>query len=927
MAAGIVGRETELDAVERFLDTLTAGPAGLVIDGEAGIGKSTVWLEGVRSAESRFYRVLQARPAESEAKLSYAALTDLIGEAFDEVHTALPAPQERALATALLRTELGEPADARTTATGLVGVLTVLAADTPLLVAVDDVQWLDPASVQALAFAVRRLPPRLGLLLTRRTEIRGEAPLGLGQVLPDDRLQRCVCGPLSFAALHALITTRLGTSPARPTLVRITEACGGNPFFALEIARALARDGRQRSLGDPLPVPPSLQELMARRVGALPALAGEAVLVAASLSRPTLALISEALAPKRDALPALIAAEEAGILASEGERVRFTHPLLASAVYATASPSRRRQLHGRLAEVVADPEERGRHLAFSVTEADEATAARIEEAARRSAVRGAQAAAAELFEQARRLTPADHREAVVRRMLGQAVALHATGEVDGARSLGQQAVDDSPTPSLRARGLLLLADVEWDAGAVEAVIQRLEEALAAATDDRELHARISMLLVQATVLVDPKRALEHAKAAQRLLDEERAPGLLAWVLIDRFLAEALLGRGPSRALLERGLELEARAGPAVQKHPVPVIWFDCTDEFDAARARHALEDAWYRDRGDERTRAERLGYLVLAELRAGRWDLAEQYANQSCGAIEQLDASGPHALAYGWRSLVDAHRGRIQRARSTLQPLIQAAEQTRAAWWVAHLLSALGFVEFAAGDHQASDRALQRMREHFDSIGVVDGLLDRSEPFHVESLLALGQLDRAREALWRLQERGRTLPRRWITVTLPRARALLLTAGGDPQAALAAVDELDRAAAAELPFELGWALLVRGRLLRRLKRRRSAAETLKEALAIFDRLGAPAWAQQARSELARVGPRRRSPEDLTATELRVAELTAAGLTNREVAEAAFMSPKTVEAHLARVYRKLGIRSRAELGARMHDPAGRTQPRT
>ena len=149
MADGIVGREAELDAVERFLDALRAGPPALVIDGEAGIGKTTVWLEGVRSAESRFYRVLQARPAESEAKLSYAALTDLIGDAFDEVHTALPAPQERALATALLRSEADEPADARTTATALVGVLTALAADTPLLVAVDDVQWLDPASAQA----------------------------------------------------------------------------------------------------------------------------------------------------------------------------------------------------------------------------------------------------------------------------------------------------------------------------------------------------------------------------------------------------------------------------------------------------------------------------------------------------------------------------------------------------------------------------------------------------------------------------------------------------------------------------------------------------------------------------------------------------------------------------------------------------------
>ena len=203
-------------------------------------------------------------------------------------------------------------------------------------------------------------------------------------------------------------------------------------------------------------------------------------------------------------------------------------------------------------------------------------------------------------------------------------------------------------------------------------------------------------------------------------------------------------------------------------------------------------------------------------------------------------------------------------------------------------------------------------------MGVIEPMFDRSEPFHIESLLALGELDRTKETLMRLEERGRRFPRLWIDVTLPRARALVLAAEDDVPAALAAVEELDLEAASQLPFELGWALLVKGRLLRRSKRRRAAATSLGEALEIFERLGAPAWAEQARSELARVAPRRRAPDELTTSELRVAELAASGLTNREVAKAAFISPKTVEANLARVYRKLGIRSRAELGARMHD---------
>jgi predicted ATPase len=401
----VVGRDTELSAIERFLDALPAGPSGLVVEGEAGIGKTTLWVEAVRAAEARAQRVLRARPAESEAKLSYAALADLVGSAFDETRGALPAPQESALATALLRAETDEPADARTTATALVGVLTALAAERPSLIAVDDVQWLDPASARALEFAARRLPPQVGLLVTRRTEGGEEAPLGLGRALPEERLQRLVPRPLSLGALHHLIGNRLETVPSRPTLVRIAAASGGNPFFALEIARALTREGGDRGLGDPLPVPRDLQELVLARVRALPAAAQKATLVAAALSRPTVATVAGALEPDCDALSALAAAEEGGVLASERGRIRFTHPLLASAVYGAAPESRRRQLHRRLAEVVTDVEERARHLAASVTEPDEATAAELEDAARGAAQRGAHDAAAELFEAARRLTP------------------------------------------------------------------------------------------------------------------------------------------------------------------------------------------------------------------------------------------------------------------------------------------------------------------------------------------------------------------------------------------------------------------------------------------------------------------------------------------------------------------------------------------
>jgi tetratricopeptide (TPR) repeat protein len=774
-----------------------------VIEGEPGIGKTTLWRAALRAIETRGYQTLAARPAESEARLSYVSLADLIAGVFDEARPRLPSPQAQALAAVLLWKEPNERADPRTTAAGLVSIVTALAAKAPLVIAVDDVQWLDSASARALEFAARRLPARAGLLLTRRSDRPEETPLHLDRALPEERLLRIVPTPLSLGALYHLIESRLGTVPPRPKLIRILEASRGNPFFALEIARALPVGEDHYGL-DPLPVPLSLQELVASRLPELPPSARELVLVASALSRPTLAKVEAAVGSSVDVPAALLAAEEAGVLHTERETIRFTHPLLASAVYGAALGSRRRVLHRRLAAVAGDAEERARHLAAAATDSDEATASAIEEGAKAAAMRGAHDAAAELLHESRRLTPPHHAEEFVRRTLRQAAALHETGDLPTARALAERAVADSPTSASRVQALLLLGFIEWDAGAVESVFEHMDQSLAAAGDDRDLQRDVCIEWVGLTRTLDPRRALEFAERAEASdAHVERAEFLL-----DRFWAEALLGRKPRLELLERGLDLEAATGP---KWPIPILWYTATDAFDAARARHELEDAWWRERGDERMRGDRLAYRAVVELRAGNWDLAEEYVERSCSLIEGLDFGRAHAVAFGWRSLVDAHRGRLDRARSTLLPLLDEAERTNArTWWVERLLAILGFVEFSAGDHWAADRALVQMRAVYDSMGVAEPLLDWSEPFQVESLLALGDLGRAKEALARLEERGRRLPRLWIDVALPRARGLVLAAEGDLLAALAALERLDRATASQLPFEFGWALLARG---------------------------------------------------------------------------------------------------------------------
>jgi DNA-binding CsgD family transcriptional regulator len=920
MSAPLFGREPELAAGRRFLESLQRESRALIIEGDAGAGKTALWRAIVEDAERRGCRVLEARPTESESTMSYAALSDLLGGEFDRVRGRLAEPQERALAAALVREPVREAVDLRATGMGLVTVLDLVAADMPVVVAVDDVQWLDAATERALHFAARRLPPRVGLLLARRGDGRAPLPLGLRGAPVEARAEQVMVGPLSLAALHHLITERLGSSLTRPLLVRVAALSAGNPFVALEMARALISEPADRPLAGPLPMPGSVRDLLNARIDDLSIEARTAVLIASALFRPTGESVGRASEDASRVEAALIEAEEAGVIASERGRLRFTHPLLASAVYSSASETRRRQLHRRLATVIDDPEQRATHLALSTTEPDEPTASEIEQGATQASWRGAQDRAAELFDAALRLTPDDSVDARARRALGQATALNAVGDFAPARALAERALALSVTPPHRVAALSLLASLSWFSGAASEARERLEEALTGGLDDAVLLGAVHAKLVRFSLTLDLPGAARHADAAAPLLDEARDPVPLAHVLLDRFFAAIHLGDGPSPELLDRGLDLEARAlaGTIDPPHPYPLIWFHSTDAFDRARSRYAMEDEWYRQRGEEVWRADRRSHLAVGELRAGRWELAETLAEQACDALAGVEVRGPFALVFEKRALVDAHHGRTDRARAALVPLIERFESVDQPWWAALALSTLAFVEFVDGDHAAVDRALVRMRRHAAVIGGREIPTDRSEAFHVESLLALGQPERARKVLGILERRAEHWPRPWIAVALPRARALMRAHDGDVAGALTLIDDADCATGSPAPFEAAWTLLVKGRLLRRDRQKRAAADVLQQALVRFEQLGARPWVETARHELQRVGLRPAAPLDLTESERRVAQLVAGGMTNREVAAALFMSPKTVEATLGRAYRKLGIHSRAELGARFAD---------
>src|SRR5215218_4850435 len=351
MRPELVGREPELRSVERFLDAVPAGARALVIDGEAGAGKTSVWLAAIGSAQERGFRVLTARPVEAETGFGFASLGDLLRDSIGEARR-LPGRQSRALEIALLLTEGDEePVDRHAVSLALLGVLRLVCERGAVVLALDDAQWLDGPSAAVMRFAFRRLGDLpAGVVVTVRGPPGAPAPLGLEPAFArEQRLVRLPLTPLGADAIRRLLAARLGLRPPRPTLERLHALSGGNPFFALELGRAFMAGTVRFESGEPLPV--TLDRLVRDRLDALAPTARAAVLAAAATARPTVAIVGAAIGGDSGALAE---AERASIVELDGDRIRFVHPLLASGTYAAADGAVRRELHARLSRLVAD---------------------------------------------------------------------------------------------------------------------------------------------------------------------------------------------------------------------------------------------------------------------------------------------------------------------------------------------------------------------------------------------------------------------------------------------------------------------------------------------------------------------------------------------------------------------------------------------
>jgi DNA-binding CsgD family transcriptional regulator len=902
----LVGREEELGAILALLDVSDELPVTAVLTGDAGIGKTTLWLAAIDAARARGYRVLSCRPSEAETESSFISLADLLGDVAGDVLPELPPVQRRALEAALLLGETQPASDDRAVASAFLGALRVLARDGPVCLAVDDVQWLDAASLVALRFALARLEevPVAAVLA-----VRGDTPSWVRRAVPLDEQRTVDVGPLSVGATRELIQAALDATFPRPTLLRIWETSGGNPLFALELAAALQRRGGTLVAGDELPIPSNLDELLRGRVDELDDDALQVARIVAALAEPTATVVGAVVGPRFEA--GLDGGVRARILELDGDRLRFTHPLLRSAVAARETPSNRRSIHAHLAGVVVDPEQRARHLALATVEPDDDVAEALEGAARAASARGAPAAAADLAAQALRLTPASRLVYARRRLFGAAELLHRAGDGDRARALLDEACESAAPGNDRAAILAQRAQVE------EHPQRRLDlfrQALAEVEHDDSLHAVIQLGLADVMGLTDGiERGVEHAElavlAASRVDDDVlRCRAVAAYGHV-HFAS----GHGIARKALDEAIVLErSLPGWPLPYGPTGSLGYQLCWSADVDNARPLYEEllAVARERNDPILEQGVLWHQAHIEWRAGNWEAADRLA---LGSVDLRSQLGPLLPPDEFpAAFVAAHIGRTDEARTRARRALANAEAEEVGIGQSGHSWVLGFVDLSLGDAEAALTHLRRsygLRNKF--------MLEPAQRLELgdllEALITVGEFDEAQQILGVWQPRADALDRAWALAILARSRGLLLAARGDAEGALASFERaLAEHARSADPFQRARTLLALGRTQRRAKKRGAARTTLEEALAEFDRVGAPLWAEQARTELTRISGRAPSSGELTEAERRIADLVAEGHTNREVAAALFLTEHSVETALTRVYRKLGLRSRAEL---------------
>ncbi len=832
--AAVVGRDPELAAIA---DSLAGGVRALVIVGAPGIGKTTLWETAVAAARDRGDRVLTARPGEAETRLPLAALADLIEPVVDEVLEALPEPQRHALEVALLRVPAsGAPQEPRSIAAATRGALHALAARGPLAIAVDDVQWLDTASEDALAVAARRLADEpVTWLLAERAGV----PSRLRRSLSGMDVRAIEPGLLSLGAARHLLAERLALSLPRRAMRRVHEATRGNPLFLLALGRTLSERGAPW-IGDDIPIPDTVEDLLGIRVSGLPRPVRHALLAVAVGGDLPVAQLS-ALAGAE----AFEAAVEAGVLVSDGERARAAHPLLATAALARSASAERRAVHGGLARVVGDEDLAARHLAVAANGPDAGLAATLDDAARRAHLRGAADDAVALADHALRLTPPED-DRRTERILTLAQYLMVAGEPQRARDLLEPEADRLPAGPSRARALVLLADGRLAVSQVAEAGELLQRSLIESAPDPALHALVAARRVRYTAVACVERIAEAGSWAVEALPGARSAGVDAEreVLIAVGWTRILRGR-PIDDLLDRS---RALAGGSV----------DTARAFEWMLAERHAHRGEVRQARDTFTRmiheAEERGELTasyrlrlsLSEvmLRAGEWAAAEQLLGEwddSPGGRLMIEPARERCLAF-----LAVGRGDASDAERWASTAIEGSDARGFAWHRSEAMRAAGMASLLSGDPGRAVGALGAVWDHMQREGVEDPGVFPVAPELVEALVETGDPGRASEVTARLARLAEEQAHPWARASVGRCEAIVATAGaagGSTEVVEEAARRLLAAAAAyerlDLRFDSAKCLLILGRAERRARRWGAARRTLERAAAAFEDLGSP----------------------------------------------------------------------------------------
>lgn len=911
----VIGREEMFNAAR---DQLAEG-GSVLLHGPAGIGKSTVLRALTAEYGETARTVLRCSATESESHLPFLALADLLGLVLDEVSERLPVAQRTALESALTgRGESSLQRDGLALRLAVLSALRALATDGPVLVVADDLQWLDPASAELLGFAARRLgDTQVQMVFAVRTEGQ-EYDRYLSASPPDTLAFRL--SPLSRAQVSALLDHRGYTGLPRSTVREIHRTSGGNPLFALELGRALAENPTPPRPGEPLPVPTSLRALVLSRLDMLPAEARRTLLVASAGARPTVALLQTA--GRENAEAETAQAAELGLLATESEApaVRFAHPLISAALYAEAPAQERRAAHAALSTAASDPIERARHLALATTGTDPEVAARLAEAATLARDRGAPSVAASLGLLAARHTPGDSVPGPDERRLQASEDAITAGELDLARDIAREVLTRTSVPAERVRAWIIVIDTAGHSMAdVDAVFP---QALADAGDDPRLLALVRYQLAWRALLVEGDFAEARAETARSAELAARAGDRRTELLALSFQAqtETLMGHPDAPLTIKRALK--EPQDPRVACHhngagSARFRWLVMSDQLPEARATITALLREVRRRGSVESEVHFLRGFAETELRSGHCGRALDLARE--GLRLARDSGIGQTASAMLTALAEASGGDVEEGLALAREAVEHAEEDGDQMYLSRALGALGYAQLVAGDAHGTVRSLRRVRELEQALGVTDPARGRWHGDLAEALVRIGETAEAQDVIDVTRERALRLGRESVLAVLDRAEALVRAARGEHDEAVAQLTSVqDRLAKLGYGLEEARAAFA----LASLRTGQPGPTSYDEAARLFRRCRALPWLRQV-DEAAVVRPPEPAPvptpaptleglDGLASMERQVAALVMEGATNREIAARLFISVKTVEATLTRVYRKLGIRSRVDI---------------